>query len=156
MATLANVYSRFLGRTQSPPAAPANVAVALRPFANDDIYFFVKPIDNRSVVRQADPKAGGACWKMIGSAAAAAVLLIGVLLPSAYGLLAGYQLQGLRDEAKRLEMERASLELEEAKLLSPERMEKLAQEQQFTDPDAQKVVYLESHDGSSVAMNQKK
>jgi hypothetical protein len=134
----------------------ANVAVPLRAFANDDIYFFVKPIDNRSVVRQADPQARGACWTMIGSVAAAAVLLICVLLPSAYGLLAGYQLQGLKQESKRLEMERASLELDEARLVSPERMERLAVEQQFTDPDAQKVVYLESHDGSSVAMNQNK
>ncbi len=154
MAALAHVYHRLLGRGQN--AATANVAVPLRAFANEDIYFFVKPVDNRSVVRQADPKAGGTCWKMIGSVAAAAVLLIGVLLPSAYGLLAGYRIQSLRDEAKRLDMERASLELEEAKLLSPERMEKLAQEQQFTDPDAQKVVYLESHDGSSVAMNRNK
>ena len=38
---------------------------------------------------QADPQARGTCWKLIGSVVAAAVLLIGVLLPSAYGLLAG-------------------------------------------------------------------
>jgi hypothetical protein len=88
--------------------------------------------------------------------AAAAVLVIGVLLPSAYGLLAGYQIQNLKNEAKRLDMERAALELTEAQLISPERMERLAREQQFSDPDAQKVVYLESRDGSSVAMNQRK
>jgi hypothetical protein len=76
-----------------------------------------------------------------------------VLLPSAYGLLAGYQIQALKEESKRLANEQASLELEEATLLSPARMEQLAREQQFTDPEPQKVVYLDSTHGSAVAMN---
>ena len=92
---------------------------------------------------------------MIGSVGAAALLLIGVLLPSAYGLLAGYQIQSLRGEAQRLASEQASLELQEAKLLSPARMEELARQQQFIDPEPQKVVYLDSKDGSSLALNQK-
>jgi hypothetical protein len=127
--------------------------VPVRYFANDDIYFHVKRIDNSRVVRQADPKTRRVCWKMIGSVAAAAMLLICVLLPSAYGLLAGYQIQTLKEESKRLLNDQASLELEEAKLLSPERMEQLAREQQFTDPEPQRVVYLESAHGPAVAMN---
>ena len=67
-----------------------------------------------------------------------------MLLPSAYGLLAGYQIQSLRQESQRLAAEQASLELQEAQLLSPARMEELAREQQFIDPPAQKVVYLDS------------
>ena len=78
-----------------------------------------------------------------------------MLLPSAYGLLAGYQIQTLRGEAQRLASEQASLELQEAKLVSPARMEELARMQQFVDPEAQKVVYLDSKDGSAVAMNGK-
>jgi len=130
--------------------------VPVRVFANEDIYFFVKRIDNGRVVRQADPQAGGVCWKMIGSVGAAALLLIGVLLPSAYGLLAGYQIQSLKEEARRLAGQQASLELQEAKLLSPERMEELARIQQFIDPAPQKVVYLDSKDGSSLALNKKR
>jgi cell division protein FtsL len=130
----------------------AKRGVHVRCFPNDDIYFHVKRIDNSRVVRQADPKTGGVCWRLIGSVAAAAMLLIGVLLPSAYGLLAGYQIQSLKEESKRLENQQASLELEEARLLSPERMEQLAREQQFIDPEPQKVVYLES--AHAVAMNQ--
>jgi cell division protein FtsL len=152
MATLNTILNKLTGKRDAA-AASHTAAVSLRAFANEDIYFFVKRHDNSRVVRQADPKAGGTCWKLIGSVAAAAALLIGVLLPSAYGLLAGYQIQTLKSEAKRLDVERAALELEEAKLVSPERMERLAREQQFSDPDAQKVVYLESRDGSSVAMN---
>jgi cell division protein FtsL len=143
----------FWKASRAADRQPAAQAVPVRFFANDDIYFHVKRIDNSRVVRQADPKTGGVCWKLIGSVAAAAMLLIGVLLPSAYGLLAGYQIQSLKEESKRLTNEQASLELEEAKLLSPERMEQLAREQQFIDPEPQRVVYLESTHGASVAMN---
>ena len=159
MATLATVCSRIFIRETARSAAGAHRAaraVPVRAFANDDIYFFVKRIDNSRVVRQADPQAGGVCWKMIGSVGAAALLLIGVLLPSAYGLLAGYQIQSLRGEAQRLAGEQASLELQEAKLVSPARMEQLARQQQFIDPEPEKVVYLDSKDGSSLALNQKR
>ncbi len=155
MAALATAYNNLFrkdSRTVDRRAAAKSVAV--RCFANEDIYFYVKRIDNSRLVRQADPKTGGVCWRLIGSVAAAALLLIGVLLPSAYGLLAGYQIQALKEESKRLTNEQASLELEEAKLLSPERMEQLAREQQFVDPDPQKVVYLDSAHGAAVAMNE--
>ena len=155
MATLAAAYNRFIirDRAENPPR-PKGASVPVRAFANEDIYFFVKRIDNSRVVRQADPKARGTCWKLIGSAVAAAVLLVGVLLPSAYGLLAGYQIQSLHQEAQRLATEQSSLELEEAQLLSPSRMEELARMQRFIDPEPQKVVYLDSK-GGSLAMNQK-
>ena len=146
----ANIFGKSSRATHDSHARPM---VPVRCFANDDLYFHVKRIDNSRVVRQADPKTRKVCWKMIGSVAAAAMLLIGVLLPSAYGLLAGYQIQTLKEESRRLANEQASLELEEAKLLSPERMEQLAREQQFTDPEPQRVVYLESTHGPAVAMN---
>ncbi len=161
MATLATVYNRFFSGSmeQAASARPDHVrgtgGVLLRSFANDDIYFYVKRIDNTRVVREADPEARGTCWKLIGSVVAAVVLLISVLLPSAYGLLAGYQIQTLRQEGAKLAAERASLELEEAQLLSPARMEELARMQQFIDPPAQKVVYLETSQSGTVAMNKK-
>jgi hypothetical protein len=129
--------------------------VALRAIANEDVYLFVKHIDNTRVVREADPEARGTCWKLAGSVVAAVVLLIGVLLPSAYGLLAGYQIQSLKREGDRMATEQASLELKEAALVSPARMEQLAQQQEFVDPPAQKVVYLENTSGAAVAMNTK-
>jgi hypothetical protein len=107
------------------------------------------------VVREADPEARGTCWKLISSVVAAVVLVIFVLLPSAYGLLAGYQIQNLRQEGERLSTEQSSLELAEARLLSPARMEELARLQQFIDPPAAKVVYLENSQSGTVAMNKK-
>ena len=134
-------------RTQDEP---------VRAFPNEDIYFFVKRIDNSRVVREADPQARKACWQLIGSLAVAVVLLILVLMPSAYGLLFGYQVQSLRQERQRLVTEQASLEVQESRLVSPARMEELAREQQFVDPAPQKVVYLDNHDGGSLALNKGK
>ena len=163
MATLTNVFNRFFIGSEEQSAAQTRAAfpqhgpsARLRSFPNEDIYFYTKRIDNTDVIREADPKASGACWKMIGTAGAAVVLLIGVLLPSAYGLLAGFQIQSLRQEGERLATEQASLELQEARLLSPARMEELARIQQFIDPEPQKVVYLDSaKGGGSLAMNHK-
>jgi hypothetical protein len=166
MATLANVYHRLFDRSfertanprasrQTQTGAKVEDATRVRVFANEDIYFFVKRIDNSGVVREADPKARGTCWKLIGSVVAAVVMLVGVLLPSAYSLLAGYEIQSLRQEQQRLGAEQSTLELQEAQLLSPERMQELARTQQFIDPPAQKVVYLDSKAGS-YAMNQEK
>jgi hypothetical protein len=159
MATLANIFNRFFERgalsthVDARSHAQTHDAFSRVPvFANEDIYFFVKRIDNTGVVRVADPHARGICWKLIGSAVTAAVLLVAVLLPGAYGLLAGYQIQSLHSESQRLAAEESSLELEEAQLLSPARMEQLARDQQFVDPPSQKVVYLESQRGT-VAMN---
>ncbi len=162
MATLGTVYHRASTQAEEREAplwertgAPrkAGAFVPLRPYANEDVYFFAKRIDNRRLVRQADPRAGQVCWKMIASVGLAATLIIGVLLPGAYTLMAGYQIQTLRQESAKLAAESANLELREARLLSPARMEQLARQQQFIDPEPQKVVYLESRDESNVAMN---
>lgn len=163
MAALAQVYSKLFTRGTQPPAeAEQNditlreqaipLAVPLRAFANEDIYFHIKPIDNSRVVRQADPAAERAAWSMISSAGVAAALLVAALLPAGYSILAGYQLEKLRHEKESLAAESVSLKVEASKIMTPERMEKLAQEQQFADPT---IVYLEpAEDDSSVAANQ--
>jgi hypothetical protein len=156
MATVATVLDKIFetqAKAAGTDARRAGASTPVRPFANEDIFFHVKRIDNSRVVRAADPQARQACWKLIGSVVAAAVLLIAVLLPGAYGLLAGYQIQTLRAEAHKLANEQASLELEEAQLLSPARMEELARAQQFVDPPSQKVVYLDGQGDAQVAQN---
>jgi hypothetical protein len=156
MATLANMFHWLFERSEGASArtqhATPDSSSRVRAFANEDIYFFVKRIDNTGVVREADPRARGTCWKLIGSVGAAAVLLIGVLLPGAYSLLAGYQIQVLKQEQSRLINEQSSLEIQASQLLTPARMEQLAKEQQFIDPPSQKVVYLDSK-GGSLAQN---
>ena len=157
MATIANVWSRLVAtgieRTVGAPRRMDHSA-RLRPFPSEDILFYSKRIDNARVIPQSDPAARGRCWKLFGSMLGAAVLLIGVLLPSSYGLLAGFQIQKLQDESRQLDAEQAALELQEAELLSPARMQELAVAQQFVDPAPQKVVYLDGQQGS-LAMNEK-
>jgi len=155
MATLADVWSRMFAQGMERAAEAArggDSSTRLRAFANQDILFYVKRIDNSRVVRAADPAARGRCWKLIGSVVGAAVLLIGVLLPSAYGLMAGYQIQSLRREGQRLATDQASLELRESQLLSPQRMQELARQQQFEDPAPARVLYLDGAQ-SALAMN---
>jgi hypothetical protein len=144
MATLATVFNRFWEKTvegSASPAGTARVPCRVRNFANEDIYFYVKRIDNTGVVRRADPEESGVCWRMIGTAGAAVVLLIAVLLPGAYGLLASYQIQALQREAQKLTTEQTSLAVEEARMISPARMEELARIQQFIDPLPQTTVH---------------
>jgi hypothetical protein len=156
MATLATALDKLFENQSNRAGAAAHrgdQSSPVRNFANEDIFFHVKRIDNSRVVRAADPQARQDCWKMIGSVVAAAVLLIVALLPGAYSLLAGYQIQTLRQEAHKLANEQASLELKEAELLSPARMEEMARDQQFVDPPPQKVVYLDGQGDAQVAQN---
>lgn len=148
MATLANIFGKFGG----PQIESANVqaisgpardgGTRIRPFANEDIYFFVKHIDNSSVIRAVDPASERASWEMIGAAAAAAIFLVVVLIPKAYGVLDGYKIQALRQEQQRLMGENAALVLEETSIMSPERMAALAKQQKFIDPAGENIVYL--------------
>lgn len=146
MATLATVFGRFMAKAgeqeQAAPRAP-DAGTRLRAFANEDIFLFVKHIDNSRVVRAANPESGRHAWKAIGTLVAAVVLVIFVLMPSAYGRLAGYQIEKLRLEGEKLAARRAQLELQEARLLSPERMLELARQQEFVDPAPDQVVRLD-------------
>lgn len=156
MATLANLFDRFTATATASDEEVRREYVdnlfRLRPLPNEDVYFFVKRIDNSRVVREADPRARATSWKFLAGACTAAALLIGTLLPSAYGLLASHQLHSLQVENQRLVTERATLELEEARLLSPGRLEELAKMQKFVDPTPEKVVYLPGKDASFASL----
>jgi hypothetical protein len=119
-------------------------------FPNEDVYLYVKHIDNSRVHREADPAARKTCWRLIGSSFAFAVLVIGLLLPSLNRLMAGYKMEALRQERQRLELDRASLELAETKLLSPARLEELARMQRFIDPAPEAVVYLDENKSDQI------
>jgi hypothetical protein len=151
MATLATIFDKFTWTRTAERSLPQTAAVAddstlLRAIPNDDIYFFVKRIDNSQVVREADPAASRACWKAFGTAIAGAALVVGLLAPSLYGLLSGYQLEALRQECQHLKVEQATLDLQEAKLMSPARLAELATEQQLVRPEPQRLVYLDGRD----------
>lgn len=125
----------------------------VRALPNEDIGLWIRPIDNSRVMTQADPRATEACWKSIGASLLAVSLLVGVLLPVAYNLLAGYQINTLNAERQVLLDERAILEQEESALLSPERLTVLAQTKDFVDPAPEHMVPLSPVANGELAMN---
>lgn len=148
----ASIFTNWFGAGSSAAGAAIHDEFYLRSLPAEDVYLFVKRFDNAQVVRAADPAEGHRCWQAIAATMLGAVLLIGLLLPSAYRLLAGYQLGKLQTERRLLERERAELQLEEARLLSPQRLEELARAQQMIDPEPETVQYLTPAKGS-LALN---
>src|SRR5579863_3480299 len=165
MATMATYFRKdeAVIYNEEALAAPARRAAArpadrfrLRALPNEDVYFFCKRIDNSRIVKQKDPRAARECWSAIGAFAVLAVLLAGALAPSVGGTFAGYQLQALKQERQRLIDERSTLEVDEAVLLSPERLEKLARAQKLLEPAPGQVVHLDPHADGSLALNLQK
>jgi hypothetical protein len=158
MATL----PAFLRKTDDPSAAlpgrrPAPVRAErdpyqLRALPHEDVFFYSKKIDNSRLVREADPRSRNACWSAIGGAGLVLVLLTGVLAPSVANTLEGYKLESLRAEQRRLLNERQVLQLEEAEMLRPDRLETLAKRQDLVTPTTEQVVHLEGKGDSAVAM----
>lgn len=158
MATIPEYLTRH--EALAEPRALAGRRVAGRPEPDfqlralpfEDVYFRPKKMDNSRLVREADPRAGGACWTVIGVACLMVAFLGGVLAPSVANTVAGYRLESLRVEAQKLADERRTLELWEAQLLSPERLDRLAQGQHLVTPSARQVVHLENNGDGKVAM----
>jgi hypothetical protein len=154
MATLATMLDRFTTPHPSGGARPRVLAdedpFEVPAFPNEDVYLYVKHIDNSRILREADPAARQICWRLIGSSFAFAVVVIALLLPSLNRLMAGYKMEALRQERQHLELDRASLELAETKLLSPSRLEELARMQRFVDPAPEAVVYLEGNKSDQI------
>lgn len=156
MATLAQIFDRLNTKPleEAPQAAAVDHSEAfrLRMFPNEDVYFFVKRIDNSRIAREADPKARRTAWSLIGGSCAIAVFLSGLLLPAVQGRLAGYQIETLRQQKHQLEQERATLEYQETKLLTAEHLSSLAEKQKFVDASTpQKFIYLDAKPDSAMA-----
>jgi cell division protein FtsL len=148
MASLASLVNRFVGINELAEVRPAVWTRAdtcrLRPIANEDVFLFVKRIDNSAVVRAADPLARRARSRSVATGFVAAMLVIAGLLPSAYNTMAGFTVQNLEQEQNKLKQERAALDLDEAKLLNPARLEQLAKSLKMIEPVPQQVQYLDS------------
>ncbi len=148
MASLATFVNRFVGvrALEDLPAAvwTRTESPRLRPIANEDVYLFVKRIDNSGVVRAADPIARRARSRSVATGFIAAMLVIAGLIPTAYNTMAGFTLQTLRHEQEALKQQQATLDLQEAEMLSPKRLERLAKSLKMVEPAPQAIQYLDS------------
>ncbi len=115
MATLATFVNRFVGVREFADAPAAGwtrtESPRLRPLANEDVYLFVKRIDNSNVVRAADPTARRVRSRTVATGFIAAMLVIAGLVPAAYNTMAGFTLQNLRAEQSQLKQQQAQLNL---------------------------------------------
>src|SRR5258705_8360309 len=158
MATMATQFNRAealtrpVETTRAPRVAEAN-PYRLRALPNEDICLFTKHIDNARLVKEADPAGGGRCWSAIGAGTLAAILLMGVAAPRTAWVVAGYHLQSLRQEHQRLVDERTSLQVDEATLLAPARLEQLAGAQKLGSPTPRQIVHLDPKADGSLALN---
>ena len=113
MATLATFVNRFVGVRELADVSPAvwtrTESPRLRPIANEDVYLFVKRIDNTAVVRAADPAASLARSRSMLTGFVAAMLVIAGLVPTAYNTTAGFTLQQLRGEQVQLQQQMTKL-----------------------------------------------
>jgi hypothetical protein len=144
MATLATILRKF-DAAQAPPRraqAPNANVYQLRALPNEDIFFHTKRVDNSRLVREPDPRAKSECWSTIGAVCALSAVLITSFVPGVAGITAGYQIEALKQERQRLLNERRGLEVEEARLLGPERLEQLAKDQNMGSPKPDQVVNL--------------
>jgi hypothetical protein len=156
MATLAQFFDRWNtrqpGGQPNAPAPDGREAFRLRPFPGQDLHIFVKRIDNSRVARQADPGTKRACWRTIANSVAVAIFLTGTLVPGVYNLLAGYKIQGLRNERQRLEAQRGALEFQAGGMLSNENLQKIADQHNFLDPSVPvRSFYLDDKQSGAVA-----
>jgi hypothetical protein len=152
MATMPALLNTEVAADAEPVRRPARDPYQLRVLPCEDVFFYSKKIDNSRLVRQPDPRAPGTCWSFIGAAFLALALLTGVLAPGAASTLAGYRLEALRAEERHLLDQRRVLEVREAEMVSPGRLEILAKGQNLVIPAAGQTVRLESKDGK-MAMN---
>jgi hypothetical protein len=161
MATLA----AFLKKNDAPAGAPLTEAAArasrmrpvrdpfqLRALPHEHLFLYNKRIDNSRLVREADPKSRGACWSAIGAACVLAVLVTSAFAPSVAATIAGYKLEALRIEERRLLEEHRGLDLQEAELLSQERLDQLARENNLVTPSSSQVYHLEGKPQGAVAL----
>lgn len=147
MATLGTFVNRFVGVRELAEAPSAiwtrTESPRLRPLANEDVYLFVKRIDNGAVVRVVDNAAMRARSNTMATGFVAAMLVIAGLVPTAYNIMSGFTLQHLRAEQAQLQEQRAQLEASEAVLLSPDRLRTLAKSLKMAEPLPQQVQTLE-------------
>ena len=154
MATLPTFFRRTTetGHPASPGAQTERDPFQLRALPREDVFLYCKRIDNSRLVREPDPQARGACWSAIGAAGVLVLVLTSVLVPNVASTIAGYKLQALLVEQRQLQAEKRTLDLQEAELESPQRLDRLAQVQNLVTPLSGQVVRLNSKADGAVAM----
>jgi hypothetical protein len=156
MASFAAIMERITRakeETEEQASATSEDEYLSRPLPNEQVYLWVRTIDNSRVRAVASPGASRACWRSIVASLVVVAVLVGILLPLAYNLLAGYRLSALEVEHQRLLDDKARLEQEESQVLTPALMAEVARSARLVDPMPHDRVPLPAPPDGVLAMN---
>lgn len=156
MATWAGFFKKTNVATLNGGREPVRARMdpyRLRSLPNDEIYFWSKRIDNSRVVRQADPGARGECMSAMGAAVLVLALGVSIIAPKAAWMMEGYKLESAKVERQSLLNQKRQLEVQEASLLSSERLGELAAANNLTSPGVDQVVHLDGPSNAAMATN---
>jgi len=157
MATLATMWKRSnaMAAVGSDSGIRESDPYALRGLPNDSVFFYSKKIDNSRLVRQADPGASDECWSAVGAGALLLMLCVSIVAPHVALVRAGYQLEAAKAERQVLLDQRRELQVREAGLLSPGRLNEIAKEHNLTSPLSSQIVHLDGQNPQgNLASNQ--
>lgn len=139
------------GRTASRNGS--EVDFRLRTLPKEDIHVFVKPIDNSTVIRLVDRKDSFESAGMAAGVILASVMLIALLMPGGFSLLASRQIGQLNAERDQLVNELRQVRSREAELLNPKQLEQWAGEK-FRNPTAAAVIFAPPTRGTVASLHQ--
>lgn len=143
MTSLAGLYEWLVaGKAASRAASRRGEALdyRIRALPREEILLYVKEIDNTKVVRLTDRKDTAFSLGMAASVVATATLLIALLMPGGYSLLASRRMERLKSEKELLVNTLRELRVKEARMVSAEKLEEWAGTQ-FVEPTSETALF---------------
>ena len=156
MTSLAALFDWLAaGKAMSSAARRGNAtAFRLRRLPKEEIYLFVKAIDNSTVVRLVDKKDWMASVGMAGGVLMASLLLIATLLPGGYTLLAGHRMEQLKHDREQMTNELRILRSREAALMNPTQLDEWSGKD-FSTPTAASVIFAPPTKGAVASLGRR-
>jgi len=150
MTSLAALFDWLAAGKSIGQSSRAAVDYRVRTLPREEVHLYIKPINNSTVIRLVDQKDWLASVGMAGAVVAASLLLIALLLPGGYSLMASRHMEQLRDERTRLTNQLRILRSREAALLSPQRLQEYAGDK-FVTPTAASMIFAPPASRGTVA-----
>lgn len=126
----------------------------LRSLPREEIYVWVKAIDNTKVARLVDKKDWAASAQMAGGVMVASLLLIALLLPGGYDILASHRMEQMKKENQRLVNVLRDLRATETALKSPDMLDEYGGDR-FVAPTAAAVIYAPPAKGTVASLDRR-
>lgn len=126
----------------------------MRTLPKEEIHLFVKEIDNSKVVRLVDQRDWWQSLCMAGGVIFTSLLLIALLLPGGYDILASRRMHQLEAERQRLVNELRQVRVLEQEWMAPAQLQQWAGDR-FVDPPPGGIVFAPPSSGTVASLSQK-